>query len=220
MIRHISQGASSWRAVALGLVALVGCVLALNMILGPVLARLVADLAPAASDRLALGIALACALYAVLLALPFVPGVEIGLGLLTMFGAMAAPFVYLATVAGLSLSFLCGRLIPAQVLARLARRLGLARLETHLLRLDPLDSAARLELLLRSAPQGWGAMLLRRRYLALALALNMPGNAILGGGGGIALAAGMSRLFNIPGFLAAVAVAVSPVPILIWALGA
>lgn len=45
--------------------------------------------------------------------------------------------------------------------------------------------------------------------------LNLPGNALIGGGGGIALMAGMSRLFSFPLFLLSLTVAVSPVPLAI-----
>jgi hypothetical protein len=57
--------------------------------------------------------------------------------------------------------------------------------------------------------------LVRHRYLALAFALNLPGNSLIGGGGGIALSAGMSGLYPMPAYLASVAVAVAPVPLLI-----
>jgi hypothetical protein len=47
---------------------------------------------------------IAVALYVALLAVPFVPGIEIGLILLAMFGARIAPVVYGATV----LALFCG----------------------------------------------------------------------------------------------------------------
>jgi hypothetical protein len=46
--------------------------------------------------------------------------------------------------------------------------------------------------------------------------INLPGNMLVGGGGGIALVAGMTRLFSWPAFLLTVAVAVAPVPLLIY----
>jgi hypothetical protein len=61
--------------------------------------------------------------------------------------------------------------------------------------------------------------LLRHRYLALAIALNLPGNFLLGGGGGIALLAGVSRLYAVPGFLATVTCAVAPVPLAVLMFG-
>lgn len=57
--------------------------------------------------------------------------------------------------------------------------------------------------------------LLRHRYLALAVALNLPGNTLLGGGGGIALMAGLSGLYPMPAYLTTVAIAVAPVPLLV-----
>jgi len=60
--------------------------------------------------------------------------------------------------------------------------------------------------------------LLRHRFLALMVALNLPGNALVGGGG-IGLMAGSSRLFAFPKFILTVAVAVSPVPLMVMISG-
>ena len=54
----------------------------------------------------------ATAAFVILLAIPFVPGAEIGLTLLAVFGAAIAPLVYGATVLALVIAFLIGRLIP------------------------------------------------------------------------------------------------------------
>jgi hypothetical protein len=47
------------------------------------------------------------------------------------------------------------------------------------------------------------------------VALNLPGNTLLGGGGGIALMAGLSGLYPMPAYLTTVAIAVAPVPLLV-----
>ena len=54
---------------------------------------------------------------------------------------------------------------------------------------------------------------MRYRYPALAIAIAMPGNIVLGGGGGIALAAGLSRTFHPALFVLTVALATLPVPL-------
>ncbi len=51
------------------------------------------------------------------------------------------------------------------------------------------------------------------------MALNIPGNTLIGGGGGISLAAGMSRLFRVWRFLLVLAIAVAPVPLIIVLTG-
>jgi hypothetical protein len=53
------------------------------------------------------------------------------------------------------------------------------------------------------------------RYLALAICLNVPGNAVVGGGGGLALLCGLSRQFDGRRFALTIALAVSPLPLLI-----
>lgn len=61
--------------------------------------------------------------------------------------------------------------------------------------------------------------LLRHRHLAIAAALNLPGNAIIGGGGGIGLAAGFSRLVSLPVYVLTVGLAVAPLPLAVWVTG-
>jgi hypothetical protein len=51
------------------------------------------------------------------------------------------------------------------------------------------------------------------------LLLNLPGNAALGGGGGIAMMSGFCRLFTFAGFVTTVALAVAPMPLLILLTG-
>lgn len=154
------------------------------------------------------------ALYVLAMAVPFVPGVEIGLALLVVFGGRIALLVYLATVAALSLAFLAGRLVPTARLSAGFRWLGLARAASLVERTAGMTpSEHELAIHGKGAGAGMAARLLRHRHAALALALNMPGNALAGGGGGIALAAGMSGLFSPAGFLLTLTLAVSPVPL-------
>jgi len=63
------------------------------------------------------------------------------------------------------------------------------------------------------APTGLGPIMLRHRYLLLMLALNLTGNSLVGGGGGIVFIAGLSGLFSYHGYLLAILIAVSPVPV-------
>ena len=56
------------------------------------------------------------------------------------------------------------------------------------------------------------ARILRHRCCALGVLFNTPGNSLIGGGGGIAIATGASRLLGFPHFLATVVIAVAPVP--------
>lgn len=172
-------------------------------------------LTPASEPMIHRMIVTALAVYVLLMMLPFVPGVEIGLGLMVMFGAKIVPVVYLGTVLALMLAFLIGRLVPQRSIAETFGILRLTRTRDLLRRLEPLDSSQRLEFLLQSASTRVTPFLLRHRFIALAVALNMPGNALIGGGGGIGLVAGFSRLFTLPKFALTVALAVSPVPLII-----
>nr|WP_249200643.1 hypothetical protein [Thetidibacter halocola] len=157
--------------------------------------------------------------YIGLLALPFVPGAEIGIAMLTAFGAAIAPLVYMATVAAMMLSYAVGRLLPMTILGRLLGFLRLRRAADLVARAAPLPPAARLDLLLEGAPVRIVELALRHRYVALALAVNLPGNVVIGGGGGIMLIAGLSGIFAPVPTLLAIVLAVSPVPLAVMLMG-
>ena len=205
--------------LVLRLVLVVAVIILANVTLGEWLRGLEQQIRPETLAALRRGIWMTCLLYALLLALPFVPGIEIGLAMLGMFGAAVAPHVYLATVGGLTLAYAAGRLIPLPVLARLADRLGLRATAARLKHLATLTPAELTTILTSEAPGRWTPFLIRRRHIALALLVNLPGNALIGGGGGIALAAGISRIYSVAGFLITILIAVAPVPLAVWLFG-
>ena len=176
------------------------------------------ELRPSNEDVVNRVITISAFLYAGLLALPFVPGAEIGLALLMAFGPPIAFLVYTCTVAGLCLSFLMGRFVPLKVLKTLADAINLSRLAGLLEQLEPMARKDRIDFLL-SLDDRFAPILLRYRYVGLALLFNLPGNFLIGGGGGIGLIAGMSGIYSVSGFMATVMIAVSPVPILVSAFG-
>jgi hypothetical protein len=58
------------------------------------------------------------------------------------------------------------------------------------------------------------SFLAKHRYLSIAILFNMPGNYLIGGGGGISLTCGISRRISWKRFLLTIILAVSPVPLL------
>lgn len=176
---------------------------------------------PSGNMRLAMSglVLVTLLLYAVLIALPFVPGIEIGISLLMMQGADVAPLVFLATFSGLSIAFLVGQWMPSAMLIRLLEDFHLSKAAALVARLSPLDRQQRLEILSQRPPKRLSKALLRYRYLALALAFNTPGNALIGGGGGIALIAGLTGLFSTRLTLIWIALAVAPFPLLVMIFG-
>lgn len=160
-------------------------------------------------------IMLATIIYICLMALPFVPGIEIGLTMMAMFGAEIVPLIYLSTIVALILAFLVGRFVSPRTILDTLEVLRLKRARQLLLDVDALDSQQRLEFLLQHARGRFIPFLLKHRYIAVAVALNTPGNTIIGDGGGISFAAGFSRLFSLPKFALTVSLAVSPLPIAI-----
>jgi hypothetical protein len=151
--------------------------------------------------------------YVILTAIPFVPGTEIGVALLLVFGAPIAPIVYLSTIAALSLAFAVGRLVPEPKLAGWLARHGffkLAGLIDAFVRLGP---ERRDRYLTRTAPRWLRPWLVDHRMITFVVLINLPGNTLVGGGGGIALVTGLSKLMPVRQFLLGVALAVAPVPI-------
>ena len=177
------------------------------------------EVRPSNEDMVHKVIMISSAIYALLLAVPFVPGVEIGLTLIALLGAPIVFLVYLCTLLGLSLAFTVGRLLPLGGLIKLLEDVRLSRVAALLRTIEPMSSEERLAFLAQKAPNRLVPFLLRHRYLALALLLNIPGNVVIGGGGGIALVSGVSRLYSVPGFLVTIVLAVLPVPLAILFFG-
>lgn len=194
------------------LVLFVGLVLALNLG-GSWLAQQIEFQVFPRHDRLLQGVVLAvAALYLLLMALPFMPGIELGLALLVLLGSKGAVLVYACTVAALCLSFGLGRILSPRLIVRVLDTLHLRRAAALIRELQPMDSDERLRLLTARAPTRVVPFLLAHRYWAIAAALNLPGNALIGGGGGIGLVVGMSGLVPFRHYAGLVALAVAPVP--------
>jgi hypothetical protein len=154
-------------------------------------------------------------IYILLLSLPFVPGVELGILLMCIFGKEGIGFVYLATVAGLSLAFLIGRLIPKQWLYSGLEILG--NFQSCSNQSDEIEKMADcMSISQKYFPSRLRSYLVKYRYLTIAILINMPGNYLLGGGGGISIVCGTSRRISWKGFLLTIILAVSPVPILAY----
>ena len=153
--------------------------------------------------------------YSLLLSLPFVPGVELGILLMCAFGKEGIVFVYLATVAGLSLAFLFGRLIPRPWVDAWLEKLGDSRPCSD--QPDGIEQMAECISAGRKHFPAWlKSFLIKYRYLTVAILVNLPGNYLLGGGGGISIACGASRRISWKGFLVTIVLAVSPVPMLAY----
>ena len=88
------------------------------IVLGAGLGRQLLEIAwpylePAHGASLRWVIAAAIVVYAVVMAVPFVPAAEIGLSLLLLFGPQVALLVYLSTVLALMLPYLIGRAVSS-----------------------------------------------------------------------------------------------------------
>ena len=156
----------------------------------------------------------ATVIYIILMAVPFMPAVEIGFGMLMIFGGKIAFLVYVSTVVALTIAYGLGRLLPAELAAKIFGLVGLARAQGFVRRLAPLSGQERMMFLEHESPARLVPHVVRHRFVVLAVVLNIPGNVVLGGGGGIALLAGMTGLFPFPVYLLTVALAVAPVPLI------
>lgn len=161
----------------------------------------------------------ALTIYALLIATPFVPGIEIGVALLLMRGASIAPAVYGATVLGLTFAYLLGRYMKEDTLARLLLDLRLRRAGSYVHRVTQLGASSREAELEAMLPRWLAVPFLRYRYLTLAFLVNVPGNVALGGGGGLMIMAGLSRIYHPVQTIITIAISVLPVPLVIWWFG-
>ena len=158
-------------------------------------------------------LAMSCIAYLLLLALPFVPGVELGLLIMVFFGRDGVIAAYLATIGGLCLAYAAAWSLPNQMTSRWVTRLGLSNAAE--------DPGAAINGMVANAKVAgrlagkFRSFLLNHRYLTLAACLNLPGNSALGGGGGIAFLCGLSGQFHWRRFILTVVLATAPIPLLV-----
>ena len=157
--------------------------------------------------------------YAILIAIPFMPGVEVGIALLLMQGASVAPFVYLATLAGMIIAFLTGQHVSLDWLHGVFRDLRMIRACQMLDRIKNQPQEDRLERLTERLPKWIAWVAVDYRYISIALLINVPGSIAIGGGGGIMLLAGLSRLFRTGRMVMMLALATLPIPLVVWIVG-
>ncbi|MGJ8610597.1 MAG: hypothetical protein ACSHWY_05860 [Octadecabacter sp.] len=177
----------------------------------------VQDLENASQVRMGV-LGLVLLVYIILMAIPFVPGVEIGISLMMLEGGAVAPFVYIATFTGLLLAYFVGRRTDCIALKRVTTDLNLTKMSKLIEKIAPLDGEQRLRLLNDRLPKWVPPSVIRYRYVVLALLINLPGNSIIGGGGGLALIAGFSGLYSKKATVLTFAIAVSPVPFMVYFL--
>lgn len=174
---------------------------------------------PAQSTAMIGLLALALVGYAMLIAIPFMPGVEVGIVLLLMQGAAIAPFVYLATLAGLFTAFCVGQFVSLDWLHGVFRDLRMIRACRLLDRIKGRTREERLASLAERLPNWISWVAIDYRYITIALLINLPGSIAIGGGGGIMMAAGLSRLFQTGRMMLILAIATAPIPLMVWIMG-
>ncbi|HSS63594.1 MAG TPA: hypothetical protein VLS27_04110 [Gammaproteobacteria bacterium] len=202
------------------LLALYATLIVGGVVTGRWLMELVAfELRPSNEPQMHALLMAATAAYVLASAIPFVPGAEIGLALMLVLGPTTVILVYVSMVLALTLAYLVGRLVPPRVIASAFHFFRLERARKLVIECAPLDIEKRLALMMERAPRRIVPFLLRHRYITLALAFNLPGNTLIGGGGGIALAAGMSGIYPFGAFVTVVMLAVAPVPLLLALTG-
>lgn len=146
--------------------------------------------------------------YTLLLAIPFIPAVELGLLIMILFGKAGCVFAYFCTVAGLSLSYSIGWFVCRYNVTKVQsfdkENLGIQNMMD---KLSHTRSGSLLQVFC-------SPLLLRFRYLSIAMLVNIPGNSLIGGGGGISMFCGASSHIRYLKFLITVAIATSLFPVL------
>ena len=153
------------------------------------------------------------ALYAVLIAVPFVPSFQLSMAFMILQGPGQVWWIYGATVTGFYIPFLIGWFIPPRHLIRSLNSFGLHKIADLVANAQSLPLQDRLSLMTDMSPNWLKPLVTKWRYAAFFVALNFPGNVVIGGAGGILLVAGMSRLFARPAVFCIIAFCLSTIPI-------
>lgn len=150
----------------------------------------------------------ATAVYALMLAIPYVPGVELGLLMMVSFGKPGILMAWTGTIIGLNLAYGVGVFLRSHAL----HWTPVSRLRATAGNFDALreSQTGRFRLL-----RMFGQHRLRN-YILVGVLFNVPGNAIVGGGGAISLVAGLSGRLQWPRFLLTSMIATSVIPLLAW----
>lgn len=194
---------------------LIGAIVLLNFGGGWVANQIEFQLYPRHEPMLNIIILGSFALYILLMTLPFMPGIEIGLALMLFLGAKGVIIIYCCTIIALSISYAMGRKIPPRLFAKVLDWLYLKKARNLVIDIEHMPHNERVRFLQDKAPSKIAPYLLKHRYLMIAALLNLPCNALIGGGGGIGVISGMSGIMTYPRYLALVALAISPVPVTI-----
>jgi hypothetical protein len=153
-------------------------------------------------------------IYAILLSIPFFPGVELAWMIIFFFGKDAVVLIYLYTLLGLSLSFVAGRNLNI-ICPPCSDKLKSVEDKYHE-KFNSLAEKIHRVFSSKTCNLYFNCLLKKIHYLVLGILINIPGNSVLGGGGGIALLSGMNRSFSWRGFLITICVAIAPLPIFLY----
>jgi hypothetical protein len=204
---------ATWKGITAKFAVIVLVIVLANIAVSELIERLGIQIWPEYLEIVDRTVLVAVIVYILLMSLPFLPGVEIGLTLMIVLGPKGVAIVYVCTLFALLISFSVGRLIPPKLLVSLLQWLHLARAASLFSSYSEVPPENRLEYLIQRVSVKVVPSVLKHRYLTLALLLNLPGNALVGGGGGIGMMAGMSRLYSYPVYFLVVAVSILPVPL-------
>lgn len=152
-------------------------------------------------------------IYALCLAVPFVPGVEIGIFLMLIFGRSGILMAYLATIVGLTVAFSVGLYLRSHFQDNDALVAWRNKARKYQQDGDKRLSSFRLGAWLQAHVDRNKSLY---PYLMTGLLFNVPGNWLIGGGGGIALMAGLSGQLRWFPFVLTVMLATCVVPLLVW----
>ena len=209
----------AWHRIIVWVSAFAIGIIALHYVLSWAM-NLVSDMNSISGGMTMAGIlAVSLLVYAILIAIPFMPGIEVGIALLLLQGSTIAPFVYIATVVGLMTAYLIGRTVPMTWLHKFFCDFGLERVCAYLDKIENMPAHERLETQRAHLPKWLGKLTTDYRYVSIGVLLNVPGTFAIGGGGGILMAAGFSRLFNSWFVFLTLLLATLPVPLIVWTMG-
>lgn len=152
--------------------------------------------------------------YILAIGLPFFPSFQIAVAFMLLFGVGHIHVTYTCCVLGFMWPFLIGRTVPVRIVTRVLTALNQPKLVAILTGTEA-TSDKMLTHLTRFLPDRFRDFAQTRKYLSLAILLNVPGNVFFGGSAGLLLMSGALRIFSTGGVVLLVLVCLCPIPVLL-----
>ncbi|MET0064508.1 MAG: hypothetical protein ABW176_19640, partial [Candidatus Thiodiazotropha endolucinida] len=125
-----------WAVTLVKVFAILLALIALNVLISNLIDAMEIQIWPEHLDIVDRAVVIGIILYIVLMATPFLPGIEMGLILMMVLGPKGVVVIYICTLIALSIGFFIGRVFPASLIVTFLQWLNFDRAAALLKRFD------------------------------------------------------------------------------------